>query len=121
MKLYGGIDLHSNNHVVVLSDEEDRIAYRKRLPNDLETVLRELSPYREQIAGLVVESAYGGPDGGCYCTIFFGDHRAQDPANAQAVHPPLGGRPAEGVGAISRWQACKAYTGSGSRLPFLIP
>jgi len=58
MRLYGGIDLHSNNHVVVLSDEEDRIAYRKRLPNDIETVLRELSPYRDRITGLVVESTY---------------------------------------------------------------
>jgi len=30
MKLYGGIDLHSNNNIVALSDEEDRIVYRSR-------------------------------------------------------------------------------------------
>jgi transposase len=30
---FSGIDLHSNNSVVVVSDEEDRIVYRKRLPN----------------------------------------------------------------------------------------
>ena len=35
MKLYGGIDLHSNNSVVVLLDEEDQVVYEKRLPNDL--------------------------------------------------------------------------------------
>ena len=32
---YCGIDLHSNNSVVLVSDEEDRIVLQKRLPNDL--------------------------------------------------------------------------------------
>ncbi len=32
---YCGIDLHSNNSVVVVSDEEDRIVFNQRLPNDL--------------------------------------------------------------------------------------
>jgi len=58
MKLYGGIDLHSNNSVVVLLDEEDKVVYRRRLPNDIEVVLQELEPFREDIAGLVVESTY---------------------------------------------------------------
>jgi hypothetical protein len=35
MKLYGGIDLHSNNSVIALLDDNDRAVYRKRLPNDL--------------------------------------------------------------------------------------
>ena len=35
MKLYGAIDLHSTNSVVVVIDEEDKIVYQKRLPNDL--------------------------------------------------------------------------------------
>jgi len=39
MKLYGGIDLHSNNHVVVLSDADGKEVYRKRLANDLKTTL----------------------------------------------------------------------------------
>ena len=34
MTLYGGIDLHSNNSVIALTDETDRIVYRKRLAND---------------------------------------------------------------------------------------
>jgi len=38
--LYSGIDLHSNNSLVALSDEEDRIVYRKRLPNDLGIIFR---------------------------------------------------------------------------------
>jgi transposase len=58
MKLYGGIDLHSNNSVVALLDEGDRVVYRKRLPNEAEAVLEGLAPYREAIEGLVVESTY---------------------------------------------------------------
>ena len=34
MKLYGGIDLHSNNSVLALLAEDERLVYRKRLPND---------------------------------------------------------------------------------------
>ena len=66
MKLYGGIDLHSNNSVMVLLDEEDQVVYEKRLPNDLSYLLLELGPYRERIEGLVVESTfnwYGLVDG----------------------------------------------------------
>ena len=37
---YCGIDLHSNNSVVIVSDEEDRIVYQKRLPNDLDKFVR---------------------------------------------------------------------------------
>ena len=58
MKLYGGIDLHSNNSVIALLDEEDRVVYRRRLRNDLELVLAELEPYSDAIEGLVVESTY---------------------------------------------------------------
>jgi transposase len=58
MKLYGGIDLHSNNSVLVLIDEEDRVIYEKRLKNDLTLILRELAPFRRKLTGLVVESTY---------------------------------------------------------------
>ena len=49
MKLYGGIDLHSNNSVIALLDEEDKPVYRRRLPNDLKLILGELAPHREAI------------------------------------------------------------------------
>jgi transposase len=55
---FSGIDLHSNNSVVVVSDEEDRIVYQKRLPNDLGQIQAALAPYREELAGVVVESTY---------------------------------------------------------------
>lgn len=58
MKLYCGIDLHSNNNYVVLLDEQEMIMYQKRLPNKLSLVLEVLSPYREQLEGVVVESTY---------------------------------------------------------------
>jgi transposase len=35
MRLYGAIDLHSNNNVTVVTDEQDHVVYEKRLPNDL--------------------------------------------------------------------------------------
>ena len=41
MSLYGGIDLHANNSVIVLINEQDEVIYRKRLSNDLSTVLEQ--------------------------------------------------------------------------------
>jgi len=58
MKLYGGIDLHSNNNVVALLDEENHVVYRKRLPNEVPVVLEALTPFKEAVTGLVVESTY---------------------------------------------------------------
>jgi len=53
-----GIDLHSNNSVVVITDEEDRVVYQKRLPNDPEVIEAALAPHREEAVGVVVESTY---------------------------------------------------------------
>lgn len=58
MSLYGGIDLHANNSVVVLLNEQDEVLYRKRLPNALSTILEQLAPYQTALQGLVVESTY---------------------------------------------------------------
>src|SRR6516225_3237352 len=58
MSLYGGIDLHANNSVIVLLNEQDEVSYQKRLPNDLTTILGQLAPYQADIKGLVVESTY---------------------------------------------------------------
>jgi transposase len=55
---YSGIDLHSNNCVVVVSDEVDRVLSKRRVPNELATVLALLEPYRAELAGVVVESTY---------------------------------------------------------------
>jgi transposase len=58
MPLYCGIDLHANNSVVVLLNEQDQWIYHKRLPKDLATLLEQLAPYYADIEGVVVESTY---------------------------------------------------------------
>jgi transposase len=58
MKKYSGIDLHSNNSVVVVTDETDRVIVEKRMQNDLGAILALLAPHREDLAGIVVESTY---------------------------------------------------------------
>lgn len=58
MALYAGIDLHSTNHVLVVIDEQDRVQYQKRLANELEATLSALVPFRNDLAGLALESTY---------------------------------------------------------------
>jgi transposase len=58
MKLYGAIDLHSNNNVTVVIDEQDQIVYQKRLPNELPMIVQQLSGYQSSLQGIVVESTY---------------------------------------------------------------
>ncbi len=57
MKLYAGIDLHSTNNYQVLIDETGKVVYDKRLPNDIDLVLREYQQF-EKIDSVVVESTY---------------------------------------------------------------
>ena len=58
MALYGGIDLHANNSVLVVIDEQDRVVYQKRLRNERGEILSALVPYYENLQGIVVESTY---------------------------------------------------------------
>ena len=58
MTLYCGIDLHSNNSVVAVLDEQDRTVYEKRLPNDIATITEALCIYQSELAACVVESTY---------------------------------------------------------------
>ena len=60
MTHYCGIDLHSNNHVVVVIDDEDKRVYEKRLTNDLNLTTEALSPYRKSLQGVAVESTFNG-------------------------------------------------------------
>lgn len=57
-ELYAGIDLHSNNNVVAVTDGEDAVVYRKRLANELSEVVEVLAPFGKQLKGVVVESTY---------------------------------------------------------------
>ncbi len=58
MSHYCGIDLHSNNHVVDVIDEEDKRVFEKRLNNDLSLTLDALSPFQESLQGIAVESTF---------------------------------------------------------------
>ena len=53
-----GIDLHSNNSVVVVTDETDKVLLSRRCPNDLSTILTLLAPHRDELTAVVVESTY---------------------------------------------------------------
>ncbi len=55
---YSGIDLHSNNSVVTVIDEADRVVPEKRLPNDLTKILPFLTPWQSELTGVAVESTY---------------------------------------------------------------
>ena len=55
---YSGIDLHSNNSVVVVIDEADRVLVRRRVANDAAAILALLAGHREELVGVVVESTY---------------------------------------------------------------
>lgn len=50
---YSGIDLHSNNSVVTVTDDQDKVVAEKRLPNDLAKIVGFLAPWREELAGVV--------------------------------------------------------------------
>lgn len=58
MTLYCGIDLHANNSVVAVLDEQDRTVYEKRLPNDLQAIVAVLQNYQAELSACVVESTY---------------------------------------------------------------
>lgn len=58
MTLYCGIDLHSNNCVISIIDENDRVCFEKRLPNDIHHILDVLQRFKQDLYACVVESTY---------------------------------------------------------------
>lgn len=58
MKLYCAIDLHSTNNVLVVINEDDKVLFQKRLPNDLQVVLAALAPFKAELHGVAVESTF---------------------------------------------------------------
>lgn len=55
---YCGIDLHSNNSVVSVIDEADHVGAERRLPNELARIVAFLAGWKDELAGIVVESTY---------------------------------------------------------------
>ena len=58
MKIMVGIDLHSNNALCGLMDENGRRLAHQKLPCDLAAILQLLEPYRERIATIAIESTF---------------------------------------------------------------
>ncbi len=58
MRLYCGIDLHSNNVFLVIRDQDGRPVFRRRLATDLGLILSALEPFRAELAGIAVESTF---------------------------------------------------------------
>lgn len=58
MRLYTGIDLHSNTNYIAIIDENGKRVYKKKLLNIANHILEELKPFKDRIVGIVVESTY---------------------------------------------------------------
>lgn len=58
MKLYTGIDLHSNNSFISIIDETGKIVRKKRVPNDLPLILSVIKSDTDHVEGIVVESTF---------------------------------------------------------------
>jgi transposase len=58
MTHFASIDLHGNNAVLVIIDEEKKWVFKRKFKNDLELILSALGKYRAPLAGIVVESTY---------------------------------------------------------------
>lgn len=58
MKIMVGIDLHSNNALCGLMDENGRRLLHKKLPCDLGGILELLKPHREHIVTIGIESTF---------------------------------------------------------------
>jgi transposase len=58
MQTYAAIDLHSNNGVLTIIDETDRVLKQRKISNRLEAFITELEPFRATLKGVAVESTF---------------------------------------------------------------
>ena len=58
MKVYSGFDLHANNTYIGMLDENGKRLMNQKVDNDPFMILKTIEPYKEDIAGIVVESTY---------------------------------------------------------------
>jgi len=56
--LYAGLDLHGNNNLLGIIDEEGKRVFKKKVPNDPQLVRDVLEPYKGEIVGIAIESTY---------------------------------------------------------------
>jgi transposase len=58
MSYYVGMDLHSDNNYIGVIDKKDSRILGKKLPNDLDVILKAREPFQKKIQGIVAESTY---------------------------------------------------------------
>ena len=58
MTLYCGIDLHSNNHVICVIDDNDKRVFETKLDNYPELTLNTLKKYKKRLKGIAIESTF---------------------------------------------------------------
>jgi len=58
MTFYCGIDLHSNNSVVSIIDNQDKVVKERRLDNKLDIIDEFIAPYQDELNGIAIESTY---------------------------------------------------------------
>lgn len=58
MKLYCGIDLHSNNSVIVILDEADNMIYHNKMDNNIDSILHAFKPFAHAMQAIAVESTF---------------------------------------------------------------
>jgi len=58
MQLYAGLDLHSRNTYIGIMDKEFKRVFGKRVLNKLPVILETLTPFQDQLKGIVVESTF---------------------------------------------------------------
>jgi len=58
MTLYSGIDLHSNNCVISVINENYQSVFKMKTSNDLGVILHALKPFKGQLMDIAVESTY---------------------------------------------------------------
>jgi transposase len=58
MKCYAGIDLHSNNAYIAVINENGKLEFKKKTPNDLTMIINNLEKFKSDLSGVVVESTF---------------------------------------------------------------
>ncbi len=58
MRLYCGIDLHAKSSYLAIINDERKRAFKQNVTNHRQTIHSFLAPYREKLAGVVVESTF---------------------------------------------------------------
>ena len=79
LKCFCGMDLHSNNTYIGIIDENGNRIFKGRYPNKIAVILSVLAPYKESIAGIVVESTFNW--------YFLVDALMENGYNVHLAHP----------------------------------